>query len=367
MGKGRAAVLTAFSQPLEVREFEISEARGNDVVVRTKFSGTCGTEVHQWEGKIAGTPLPSILGHEVVGTIFDIGEEVKVDLAGNDVKKGDQVYVAYPSSCGRCHYCMLGYPASCMNPPHLSVIGRKCTESPHFFGGYGEYVYVHGENVLKLPNDIPPDVAVAFGCGASISLRALEYAGTPMPDQTVVVQGSGPVGLFNVLWAKKNGAFVICIGSPDSRLEMAAALGADHCINVGKFDAKERVKRVKEMTDGIGADMVIEATGNPQAVPEGMEMSRDFGTYVVIGQFSDRGPIEVKPHYITLRGLRIIGSGPIQLNRDYWKYLYKVLPSAKAKFQTIRSLITHRWSLDEATESIRAVKELRAVKSIIVP
>src|SRR5258706_7776176 len=147
------------------------------------------------------------------------------------------------------------------------------------------------------------------GCGAPTGLHAVERAGIELGD-TVVVQGSGPVGLNAAIFAQLSGASrVLVVGAPAARLDSARALGAEETLDIGvETEPAARVAWVRQRTRGRGADVVIEATGNPKALPEGLEMLRDAGRYVVVGHYTDAGDVAVNPHrhlnrrHATVRG-----------------------------------------------------------------
>ena len=128
-------------------------------------------------------------------------------------------------------------------------------------------------------------------------MHAIERAEIKLGD-SVVIQGSGPVGLNAIALAQLQGAgLVIAIGAPALRLEMAKAMGADEIVDISEYGPAERVKRVQALTGGRGADVTIEATGVPAAVREGMQMTRDAGRFVVVGQYTDVGGVEINPHW----------------------------------------------------------------------
>ena len=147
------------------------------------------------------------------------------------------------------------------------------------------------------------------GCGLGTGLHAVERAEVALGD-TVVVQGSGPVGLNAAVFAALSGAAaVLMIGAPAARLEVAGRLGVDDTLDLSAApDAAERVAWVRARTGGRGADVVIEATGNPQAVPEGLEMLRDAGRYVMVGQYTDAGDAAINPHrHVNRRHATVLG------------------------------------------------------------
>jgi L-iditol 2-dehydrogenase len=197
------------------------------------------------------------------------------------------------------------------------------------------------------------------------AIHALERAEVQLGD-TVAVQGSGPVGLTAAILAQLSGATqVIVIGGPEKRLQEARRIGADAVFDISRLSPSERVKAVLELTHGRGADVTIEASGNPQAVNEGFAMTRDAGRYVIVGQYTDVGNIEMNPHLdINKKHLEVRGTW----GSDYshlWRGL-RVLAKHGDRYQWER-FITGRYGLDEAGQALADVEAYRAVKAVIDP
>jgi len=362
----KAAVLNAPGKNLEVKDFPLPNPEPGAVIIKMIAAGVCGTDVHIWHGRLKGVPYPVILGHENIGTIYKLGEGVTHDYVGNPVKEGDRVTFVAAISCGRCYYCLvLNEPTRC---PHRKAYGvfLSCKEPPHLFGGYAEYVYLKPEvPFFKVPETLPSDTFIAFGCGAPTMMHGFEVVPTQR-DETVVIQGSGPVGLFASILARESGASkVIMIGAPEKRLQYARELGVDHTINILEVpDPQERVNMVMELTDNIGADVVYECTGVPSAITEGIQLLRDSGRYCEIGMYSDRGPVPLNPHIITRKQLKIYGVWGWQT-----KQLYKTLrfvERIKDRYPLAKA-ITHRFGLEEATDALKTVEELKGIKVVITP
>jgi L-iditol 2-dehydrogenase len=204
------------------------------------------------------------------------------------------------------------------------------------------------------------------GCGLPTGFHAVERAGISLGD-TVVVQGSGPVGLNAAIFAQLSGALAVyVVGAPRPRLEAASRLGAAGVLDVTEMrDPAARAAWVRERTGGRGADVVIEASGNPAAVPEGLEMLRDAGRYVVVGQYTDAGDAVLNPHrQINRRHATILGC---------WGYEYTHLHRAlammavhNARFRW-RELITRDYGLADAAAALEDMEKLAVVKAILRP
>lgn len=210
-------------------------------------------------------------GHELVGTL--IAGDAEAELR-HGVSVGDRVACEQIVPCGVCRYCMRGQYWMC--GPH-DMFGFR-----EYNGAMAEYMIVPiNARVHQVSKDLPPAHA-AFAEPLACSLHAVERAGIAFED-VVVVAGAGPIGLGMVAGAKaKSPLMVIALDVSDDKLDLAKACGADLTINITKEDA---VARIKDLTDGYGADVYIEGTGHPSAVPQGLNLLRKLGTYVEYSVF----------------------------------------------------------------------------------
>ena len=165
------------------------------------------------------------------------------------------------------------------------------------YGGWAEQIHLQpGVRVLKLPGGLEADDVIGGGCGLFTGFASVDRAEVQMGD-TVLVQGSGPVGLAAAAFASLSGAAqVLMIGAPADRLALALRLGVDSTWDVTDTSESERRAAILAQTGGRGPDVVIEAAGNPSAIGEGLRLVRDGGTYVVAGHYTDVGEVSVNPH-----------------------------------------------------------------------
>jgi threonine dehydrogenase-like Zn-dependent dehydrogenase len=234
-------------------------------------------------------------------------------------------------------------------------------------GGWAERIELKpGVRVLPLPEGLAVEEFMGGGCGLPTGFHAVERAGIALGD-TVVVQGSGPVGLNAAIFAQLAGALrVLVTGAPRARLEEARRLGAEDVLDVTETrDPGARAAWVRERTEGRGADVVIEASGNPQAVVEGFEMLRDAGRYVVVGQYTDAGDVTLNPHrHINRRHATVLGC---------WGYEYTHLHRSLAMMARHRQrfswsrLVTREYPLAEAARALADMEALAVVKALIRP
>ncbi|MDQ1301716.1 MAG: hypothetical protein QG637_1638, partial [Chloroflexota bacterium] len=281
----RAAVIPGVDAPVEVRQFPRPQLEPGAILLETIYSEVCGTDVHLRHGHLAGVPFPLIPGHVSVGRVAETGGEA-LDLDGLPLRAGDVItFLDVHETCGKCWYCTVAKAST--RCPSRRVYGITYGANEGLLGGWAQAIYLKpGVKTLRLPANLPPERFIAAGCGLPTSVHAIERAEIALGD-SVVIQGSGPVGLSAVALAQLQGAGqVIALGAPALRLEMARAMGADEVIDITQFGPAERVARVKALTGGRGADVTIEATGVPAAVREGMQMTRDAGRFVVVGQYT---------------------------------------------------------------------------------
>lgn len=333
--------------------------------MKTEIAGICGTDVHLWHGRLK-VPTPFILGHEAVGRIEQLGSEVSTDTVGQPVSVGDRIMWSPGVACNRCYFCLIGEITKCRARKVYGVV-FPCHTQPHLFGDFSEYVYlIPGASFFKVPDAPSNEALIAFGCAGPTMIHGFERVGGARPGDSVVVQGAGPVGLFALILAKGSGARkVVVVGGPRARLQMAKEFGADHTLDIDETpDSMDRVRKVQELTDQIGADIVIDAAGVPAAVGEGWRMTRDAGRYLEVGQYTDRGTVPLNPHDVTRKHITIFGSWG-QMPRHLHRYIHLVSQfSSKYPFE---KMVTHKFALEQAMDGIRTVEAWQAVKATIVP
>lgn len=363
----KAAVFTGANTALEIREYPVSLPREGEVGVSLERSGICGTDVHIHEGRLA-IPGPFIPGHEFIGTVDALGKGAVHDGRGKKLKRGDRVIVSVAIPCGTCFSCRTGETASCLN---FGVTYLKDPDQPpHLFGGFAEYVFAPAGNCVKVPRTVDLDAVAAFPCAGPTALRAFEYAGGLTGDELVVVQGTGPVGLFAIAWAARAGCRVAAIGSGSNpvRLKLARRLGAARIFDYRKVPIEKRLDAVqrmaKRMGRGDGADVVFEASGAPAAIPEGLNLVRTRGRYVVPGQYSDSGTIAIAPHLITFKAITIVGSGQYK-TADVAAYV-EFLKRNRDVQKTFAACITHKYQVSQTNQALKNASAGTSVKGVLV-
>ncbi|MBI2454683.1 MAG: zinc-binding dehydrogenase [candidate division NC10 bacterium] len=285
--KGKAAIWWEAGKPLEIREYPVPDVKPDGILVKLSLANICGSDIHFVEGRgprLKGG-IAQILGHEMMGTIQKLGREVKTDSLGQPLAEGDRLVYSYYSPCGQCWACFTGVPG-CPNR-YRRWLGVPADTPPHFNGAFAEYYYLHpGHWTFKVPQDLPNHVVSPVNCALAQMVYSLHRVGIMLGD-TLVIQGAGGLGLYGIAVAKEMGAArVISLDKREHRLEMAKAFGADVTINLERMPQAQRLEMVRDLTRGVGADVVVEVCGSPDAVDEGMRMARVGGRYLLIGNIN---------------------------------------------------------------------------------
>ncbi|MDP4022974.1 zinc-binding dehydrogenase [Methylobacterium sp. NEAU 140] len=359
----RAAVLRQFKAPVCIEEVPIPrELEPGALLTKIETCSICGTDVHLWQGSLSlKVDLPVILGHEMVGRIVAMGPGADRDSVGQDLRVGDRVTWTH-TSCGRCYFCTVARePTLCQ---HSRMYMYTCMEVfPHLMGGFSEYGYVVPESGrVRVPDDVPNELASMASCAFRSVMNAFDVLEGVGTTDTVVIQGVGPLGLLATAVAKVAGARrVVAIGAPDARLALAGEFGADEALSLERTTHAERLERVRALTDGRGADIVMEFTGHPGAFAEGIDLARRGGRYLVVGQLG-QGTTTIKPALIVSKNLRILGSFSGQA-KAYWKALDFL--SRHGSAIPFGRMITNRYRLDEANVALARMRDLQEIKPVL--
>lgn len=360
----RAAVIPAPFAPVEVREFPEPILEPGAVLLQTLASEVCGTDVHLWHGRLAGVPYPLIPGHISVGRVAQISGTV-TDIEGTAIQAGDVVtFLDVYGTCFNCRQCLVAkQPTRC---PHRRVYGITFGAEDGLLGGWSEAIYLKpGTQIVRLRGGVTPELWIAGGCGLPTALHAIDRAEVKLSD-SVVVQGAGPVGLSACALARASGAgWVGVVDTSAQRGRAAEAMGADRVFLLGEDGFDAVLGDVRRLTGGRGADVVIEASGSPLAVPQGMRLCRDGGRYVIVGQYSDNGDVSINPHLdINKKHLDVRGCWGIEFGH-LWRAM-DILARHGTQFPWLET-ITRRYGLADAGQALRDVEARTVVKALIVP
>jgi threonine dehydrogenase-like Zn-dependent dehydrogenase len=361
MGTSLSAIVTQPHQDLELQQIQIPDLGPGDMLARVEAATLCGTDVHTWERSFGRGPFQAYIpGHETAMVIEEMNGP-RVDILGDPLEVGQRVLCAYPR-CGHCYWCTVaGQPSIC---PYGYSFGRVPVErSPYLLGGCSEFHFMPARSdIIKIPDEVPGPLAAASACALRTVIHGFERLARTGPieaHETIVVQGSGPVGLFAVTVARDRGARrILVIGDPPNRLQVAQKFGADATISLTEVpDPKDRKDWILEHTGGRGADIAVQcATG--AAIPEGLGFLRDGGRYLSIGGGGGMNLQALNSHgyLITVRS----GEG-----RHFFQAL-EFLGSRRNRFP-FELMITGEYTLEQTGDALRAMAEYREVKPVIYP
>lgn len=292
----RAAVMTAPHTPIELREFPRPQLEPGAALLHTLYSEVCGTDVHLHHGRLAGVPYPIIPGHVSVGTVSDLRGRLTT-VAGEPIREGDVVtFLDVHETCYNCYHCLVAnQPTRC---PSRKVYGITYSADDGLLGGWSEAIYMKpGVRMIHIPRGLAPETFIGGGCGLVTALHAVDMAGIRL-EESVAVLGAGPVGQSAIALSRIGGAGeIIAIDGVAERLAYAGRMGATASIDLTSSPAEARLSQIRGRTGGRGVDVVIEASGAPEAVSEALDIVRDGGRVVVCGHYTDNGSIDINPHW----------------------------------------------------------------------
>nr|WP_297424885.1 zinc-dependent alcohol dehydrogenase family protein [uncultured Actinotalea sp.] len=265
----RAVVVEAFGETPTVTEVPVPACPADGVVVRVEATGLCRSDWHAWMGHDDGVALPHVPGHELAGTVLEVGPEVR------SWRVGDRVTVPFVSACGTCAACRAGEQQVC-----------ERQEQPGFayWGSFAERVALHHAdvNLVRLPEALSAVTAASLGCRFATAYRALMAHGRVRANDRVAVQGCGGVGLSAVMIAAAGGARVVAVDVSAGALEAARAAGAEAVVDATGLTPEEVAARVVEVTDG-GAHVSVDALGSRATAVASVLGLRRRGRHVQVG------------------------------------------------------------------------------------
>jgi threonine dehydrogenase-like Zn-dependent dehydrogenase len=367
---------------LELRELPLPAAPPGGLLLRVEANGICGTDLHLLRG---APPRPTVLGHEIVGTVLAFGPGTdRRDAADAPLAEGDRVALFPWIPCGGCWACrrfgpaaatctrgfVYGIPFQCTGAADPSPLEDDAA-APALTGGYGSHLVVHpGTYCWRVPDGMGSALASLLD-PLAVAVRAVDMARTATgtwdevltPDSLAVVQGAGPVGLLTLLVLRAVGVGrVVVLGARPARLVAAARLGADEVLDVRSTGTEERLDRVRALTGGRGADLVVDCSNAPAALVEGIRLSRRLGTVVEVGNMVNAGSeVRLDPAVdLCQRNIRLLGmsANPPRSYAEAMALLARPdLPFA--------SLVTDEYPLDRPEEALAALRG-DAVKVVLV-
>ncbi len=349
----KAARIVKPKEPLILDDMAIPEPKEMQVLVKVTATGVCHSDLHLWEGgylgaggsfirvEDRGVKFPLTPGHEIAGTIEKVGDDVQRLSAGDNV-------LVYPwLGEGSCPACRVGAENLCDNPRSLGIFQD---------GGYAEYILVpHAKYIVKL-DKLEAEEAASLACSGLTAYNAIKNAGIK-PYEMLVIVGAGGLGLTGIQLARNvTNARIAVIDLDDRRLEEAKRLGADYTINAKNTNP---VKEVKDLTDGLGADAVIDFVNASNTASTDLELLRKRGRLVPVGLFG--GSVELALVAIPLKAIKIIGSYTGRLED-----LFELV--ALAERGVIRTLVSRKFDLEDANKALEELKEGKIIgRAVIKP
>lgn len=306
-----------------------------DVILKIELAGICGSDLHPYHEREKGLDHGTVMGHEFVGEIVELGKQVK------DFKKGDRVFSPFTTNCGHCFYCKTGLTCRCTAGQLFGWVEN----GKGLHGGQAEYVRVPlaDSTLLKIPEGIQPEEALLLGDICSTGFFCAEHADV-QPGGVCVVLGCGPVGLMAILGARECGAETIfAIDAVPERLQLAERFGGTP-VDFAKEDVRGKIL---DATDGRGADAVLEVVGSPAAGRSAFELVRPGGVISTVGVHTEAdmafSPVEAYDQNLTYKN----GRCPAR------SYMQKLIPLVRSHKYDLTAIISHRLPLSRGVEGYR--------------
>ena len=346
----KSAQIIEPNKPLEINESELPKPNGNQVIIKVRSTGVCHSDLHLWEGgydtgdgfmKVTdrGVKFPVTPGHEVVGSVEEIGDSVQ------GVNIGDLVLVYPWIGCGECATCEKGDTNLCESPKSLGVFQD---------GGYAEYVLVPDAKFLAKIDNLDPDAAASLACSGLTAFTAVKKALTNSPENILIV-GAGGLGLMGVQIANAlTKANIICADLDDEKLESAKKLGATHIINTKESDA---VKKIMSICNEKGVDSIIDFVNAPPTVKMDLSLIRKRGNIILVGLFG--GSVELSLVSIPLKAITI--QGAYTGNYNDMLELIKL-----AQRGVINPIVSKHYKLDDANTALDDLKNRKIIGRAVI-
>ena len=357
----KAAVCYEFNKPLVVEDVQLRAAQPDEVRVKVVATAICHSDIHDVRGDFGGL-VPFVGGHETAGTVAEVGAAVTM------VKPGDRVVVSLLESCGKCRYCVTGRPYFCETKTTYDVRGVMTNSKGEEViqkarvAGFAEYVLVQERQLVKVPDDVPFDVASLLACGVTTGFGAVVNRAKVPPMSSVVVIGTGGVGLNSVQGAAICGANpIIAVDVVDSKLQRAKQFGATHGVNAKQKDA---VEAVMEIT-GRGADFAFVTVGSGAALQQAFAMLARGGMAVMVGLTGPNdATVTIPASELAITEKTLTGGymGEINLQVD----VPGIIALYKAGRYKLDELIAERYPLERINEAMESSAAGEALRNVII-
>jgi S-(hydroxymethyl)glutathione dehydrogenase / alcohol dehydrogenase len=355
----RAAVLDRPGTPMTVRDVQLREPRDGEIQVRTAAVGICGTDLHFARGQFP-YPMPTILGHEASGIVDHIGPGVTA------VQPGDRVLICDQMPCGHCGRCLTGQMVYCTDTTrkqwHRNRLSRDGEPVQQYLGvsALAELMLVDAAGVIPIPDALTFTAAALLGCCLTTGAAAVLNTAALRPGQTAFIIGCGGVGLGAVQAARIAGATRIIAADPEQhRRNAAMSVGATHTIDPGSCDL---LRAVLDATDNNGADVSIEAVGDPALARTAFAALAPAGKAIIIGMMPPDTDIPV-PASLLRHGRSITGSvmGEVRTHHDIPAYAQMVTTGQLHADE----LATSGWPLEDINSALSEAASRHGIRTMI--
>ena len=346
----KSAQIIEPNKPLQINEIVLPNPNGNQVIIKVKSTGVCHSDLHLWEGgydtgdgfmKVTdrGVKFPVTPGHEVVGTVEQIGDSVE------GVNIGDLVLIYPWIGCEQCPTCENGDTNLCESPKSLGVFQN---------GGYAEYVLVPDSKFLAKINNLDPDAAASLACSGLTAFTAIKKALVNKPENILIV-GAGGLGLMGVQIAKAlTNSNIICADLDDEKLNSAKKLGATHTVNTKEPDA---IKEIMSICNEKGVDSIIDFVNAPPTVKMDLSIIRKRGNIVLVGLFG--GSVDLSLVSIPLKAITIQGAYTGNYND-----MIELIQLAESG--VINPIVSKHYTLDEANIALEDLKNRKIIGRAVI-
>lgn len=357
----------AQSQPLRIEELELAPPGPGELLIKVLAAGLCHSDLSVVDGS-RPRAMPMVLGHEASGAVLECGPGVA------DFAPGDHVVFSFVPSCGHCNPCASGRPALCEPGAAANTSGTLLSGARHWHGGgeeslnhhlgvsaFAEKTVVSARSAVKVPRELPPEIAALFGCAVMTGVGAVVNTAHVAAGESVAIFGLGGVGLAALLGAHASGAHpIVAVDVLPSKLELALQLGASHAVNGRDGDV---VAAVRAATGG-GAHHAVETVGNEQVLAQAYAATRRGGTTTTAGLPHPQRMFSIPAVSLVAEERTVKGSymGSAVPSRDLPRYIALY----QAGRLPVDRLLTHRLRLDQVNEGFDRLARGEAVRQVIV-
>lgn len=362
----RAAVLEAPGSPMKIDEVDIIDPGAGQIRVAVQYCGCCHSDLSIAEGSFPA-PVPIVLGHEAAGVVDAVGAGVE------HLAPGDHVVLTPVPPCGTCYWCVRGEASSCVNSTAIMTNqlpdghtglsrGGQVVYRGVGLGAFAEYVITPSTGAVKIPDEVPLDVACVVGCAVQTGVGAVLNTARVVEGATVLVLGLGGIGLSVVQGARLAAASRIIVSDPVAqRREVAGALGATDFIDPTRDDV---VARAQALTGGIGVDYAFECAGRGELITTGVLATRNRGTTVCVGAPPITDSVTVAPASLFVVSERKL-MGTLLGSCNSLLEIPRLIGLYQAGRLDLEALITARRPLEEINEAMADLAASRGIRTVL--